>query len=242
VHSRGQKPEDVSRAGQAFYTKGDYFKRHPTWHLEDSEWKAAQIHRMLARHPMQLRTVCEVGCGAGGVLRSLHDTLTPDVTLVGLDISPQALALAEERTTERLRFELRDPVADGVGGTFDLMLVIDVIEHVEDYFSFLRAIRPHASHTIFHIPLDLSVQSVLRPRMLLLGRRQDGHIHYFTKELALEALQDAGYEPVDDFYTPTSVRSLPSSLSSRLGRVLYRFDEDFAVRGLGGHSLLVLAR
>jgi SAM-dependent methyltransferase len=228
------------------YTEGGYFQEHPTWHLEDSPWKAQQILRMLERHPIPLGTVCEAGCGAGGVLRALHDNLAAEVSFVGFDISPQALALAEERNTDRLRFELRDVLAEAVSETFDLMLVIDVIEHVEDYFGFLRALRTRARHTIFHIPLDLSAQSVLRRTKLLAGRRQLGHIHNFTKDIALEALHDVGYQVVDCFYTPSAVGGRASSWKSRLAEipreVLFRLNEDFAARSLGGFSLLVLAK
>ncbi len=28
---------------EAIYTKGDYLENNPTWHLEDSTWKAEQI-------------------------------------------------------------------------------------------------------------------------------------------------------------------------------------------------------
>jgi SAM-dependent methyltransferase len=232
--------------GRTFYTGGCYLEQHPSWHLEDSPWKAEQILRVLRRHRLEPRTVCEVGCGAGGVLRALHDTLGGDVAYVGLDVSEQALELAASRRTDRLRFELRDVVVDGVGGTFDLMLLVDIIEHVEDYFGFLRAVRPAAAYTILHIPLDLTAEAVLRPPTLLLKRRQDGHIHYFTKELALAALADAGYAVVDSFYTPVSVRHPPVSLVPRLGKLwrkaLFRVNEDLAARSLGGYSLLVLAR
>jgi hypothetical protein len=168
-----------------------------------------------------------------------------DVHFVGFDISPQALALAEERRTDRLRFELRDVVAEGVPGDFDLLLLIDVIEHVEDYLGFLRALRPAALNTVLHIPLDLSAQAVLRRTKLVAGRRELGHIHYFTKDLAVEVLHEVGYELVDCFYTPSAIGHRASSLKSRLvslpRQVLFRLGEDFAARTLGGYSLLVLA-
>ena len=50
---------------------------------------------------------------------------------------------------------------------FDLLLMLDVFEHVEDYIGLLRAVRSKAKQKLFHIPLDLSVQSVLRRDGLL---------------------------------------------------------------------------
>ena len=79
-------------------------------------------------------------------------------------------------------------------------MAIDVFEHVEDYFGFLRKLREKAEYKIFHIPLDLSVQTVLRSSPIIKGRKSVGHIHYFTKETALETLKDTGYEIIDYFY------------------------------------------
>ena len=59
--------------------------------------------------------------------------------------------------------------------------MLDVIEHVEDYFSFLRDIRTKSSYKLFHIPLEVSVQGVLRGKIFLRNRDLYGHLHYFTK-------------------------------------------------------------
>jgi|GEM_PF-6882011 len=39
--------------------------------------------------------------------------------------------------------------------------------------------------------------------------RDHGHIHYFTKDVALQILKDVGYEVLDYFYTAPSL-DLPS--------------------------------
>ena len=60
------------------YTSGDYLARNPTWHVEESPWKAKQIMRMLAQSSIAPETICEVGCGAGEVLKQLQGKM--DVT------------------------------------------------------------------------------------------------------------------------------------------------------------------
>src|SRR5829696_2782998 len=184
-----------------FYTAGGYASRHPTWHVEDSAWKAAQIVKMLRRHDLRPRKVCEVGCGAGEILRQLRGPLGDDARLVGYEISPQAYELAVERSGPGLEFKLADFLA-APEPDVDLLLLIDVIEHVEDHLGFLRRVRPHAQHTILHIPLDLSVEWVLRGEPLVEEWRTMGHLHSFTKGLAFEALEAAGFQVVDSLYTP----------------------------------------
>jgi hypothetical protein len=229
---------------EAFYTGGEYLRRHPDWHAGDSPFKARQVRRMLERNQLSPASVCEVGSGAGEILRELHDTLGPDVHYVGYDISPQAHELAKPKASERLRFELGDVTKLDVH--FDLMLVMDVIEHLEDYYGFLRAIRGKAAHAILHIPLDLSAQTVARPSLLLRKREEVGHIHYFSKETALATLREAGYEPADYFLTAGSLELPPVSRKAGAARfprrVLAAVSDDWAARLLGGFSLLVLAK
>ena len=54
------------------YTQGDYLENNPTWHVEDSPWKAQQIIKMMRRNNIRPKTVCEVRCGAGEILRQLQ--------------------------------------------------------------------------------------------------------------------------------------------------------------------------
>jgi 2-polyprenyl-3-methyl-5-hydroxy-6-metoxy-1,4-benzoquinol methylase len=225
------------------YTSGQYAEKNPGWHVEESPWKAQQILRMLARHHLSPQTVGEVGCGAGEVLRQLQAHLDPTCELWGYDISPYALELCASRANARLHYKLADLCREP-DVSFDLLLVLDVLEHLEDYFSFLKALRPKAHYQVFHIPLDLSVQTVLRKNALLKRRDLYAHLHYFTKETALRTLEDTGYQVLDAFYTPRSNELGTERVQKLLNparRLLFALNADWAVRLLGGYSLLVLA-
>jgi SAM-dependent methyltransferase len=231
-------------SSRTLYLDGEYQAKNPAWHVEESAWKASHIVHMLQRNRLSPATICDVGCGAGEVLKQLQLNLSWECTLQGYDVSPQALELAKSRANEKLRFCHSDFHASQEP-CFELLLVLDVLEHLEDYFSFLRRVKDGARHKIFHIPLDLSAQTVLRKDALLKRRKMYGHLHYFTRETALETLRDAGYEILDYFYT-----SRANDLGSARGqvllkiprRLLFSLHQDFAVRLLGGFSLLVLAR
>lgn len=226
------------------YEEGEYLRKNPGWHVEESPWKTRQILSMLDRNRLNPGTICEVGCGAGEVLRQLQDHMRKDCTLWGYEISPQAFELCKTRATEGLHFKLAD-LREENDAYFDLLLVLDVIEHLEDYFSFLRDLKSKGDHKIFHIPLDLSVQTALRRDGLLKRRDLYAHPHYFTKDTALRTLGDVGYEVLDYFYTPRSIEFASGPMGKllkvprKLGLMIHK---DLTARILGGFGLLVLAK
>jgi SAM-dependent methyltransferase len=227
------------------YTEGDYLEQNPEWHRLDSAWKAGQILRILQKNQLAPQSVGEVGCGAGEILKHLQDHLDDECCFWGYEISPQAYALCQEHANERLQFVLGDFLIKA-DRDFDVLLLIDLIEHLEDYFTFLRQIRSQSEYKIIHIPLELSVQNLLWMGPILQNRQQVGHLHTFCKETALQTLRDVEYEIIDFCYTASG--SVPSVLSWRNGlarlprKFFFALHPDWAVRILGGYSLLVLAR
>lgn len=230
---------------EEIYTSGEYLKKNPTWHVEESPWKAKQVLQIMKQNGITPKTICEVGCGAGEILKQLQESMDNDCVFWGYDISPQAFELFKSRANERLQFKLRD-IRQEKEAFFDLILVMDVIEHLEDYFDFLRAVKSRSQYKIFHIPLDLSVQTILRRTALLKVRESYGHIHYFTKELFLQMLKEVGYELLDYSYTARAIelpsKELKRNLLKLPRKLLFAINEDIAVRILGGWSLLVLAK
>ncbi len=230
---------------ERLYTSGEYLEKNPTWHVEDSAWKARQIIKILNKNNIQPKSICEVGCGAGEILNQLYLKMPEDTVFAGYEISPQAFDLCKKRAKERLSYYLRDLLQDKEA-FFDVVLCIDVLEHLEDYFAFLRNLKGKGQYKIFHIPLDLSVQTVLRSFPILSARNSVGHIHYFTKEIAIEILKDTSYEILDYFYTAGSIdlpaKSLKSLLAKFPRKVLFKLSKDMTVRILGGYSLLILTK
>jgi SAM-dependent methyltransferase len=244
------------------YTSGAYLKKNPTWHLEEAPWKAKQILQILGSNDIVPQTICEVGCGSGEILKLLQQTLPGECALWGYEISPQAFELCKDKSNEKLHFKLAN-IAQEKDVHFDLILVMDVLEHVEDYFSLLRDIQQKSEYKIFQLPLDISVRSVLRGDILKY-RETWGHIHYFTKELALQTLNDVGYQVLDYFYSGQPSETIPipwnafkSNPRKLLRKILGRMkrsllnvpvklfvalNEDLTVRILGTSRLLILAK
>lgn len=222
---------------------GEYLKNNPAWHVEDSPWKAKQILKMLKRNPLNPKTIVEIGCGAGEILNQLYSSMPDDVSFAGYDISGDAIRLAKTREKERLTFKHENYLETNINP--DLLLMMDVFEHVDDYLGFLRLCKNKAKNVIFHIPLDLSVQGILR-NIPMVNRNSVGHLHYFMKETAIATLVDTGYEIVDSFYTAGMLELPRKTIKAKLAflprKLMYKVNEDLAAKVFGGFSLLVLAK
>lgn len=228
----------------AIYRDGSYLELNPSWHVEESPFKVRQIRRMIERRNVVPTSVCDVGCGAGLVLAELQPYLPADCVCWGYDISSAALSRCQSRANDRLHFRQCDVRKDPWDACFDLLLMLDVFEHVEDYMGLLRAVRQKARQKLFHIPLDLSVQAVARKNGLLRRRDDHAHLHYFTKETALRTLTDVGYTIIDFFFTPRCIE-LGDLIAQKIAKIPRRMSfavlPDLTVRVLGGYSLMVLA-
>lgn len=227
-----------------FYLNGGYAARNPDWDTADSPWKAAQIGDLLRDHGRAPKTVVEVGCGAGEVMRALQYHL-PGARMTGYDIAPDLERFWAKLDGADLDFVLADYLAVDVPVP-DLVMLIDVIEHLGNPFDFLDRLRPKCREVVLHFPLDLSSISVLRETPLLHVRHKVGHLHFYTRGLVLALMEGAGYEVIEARYTGASFTAPQTGLKSRLAGLLrwavFMLNRDLGARLLGGETLMVLAR
>ncbi len=233
--------------------KGDYNKENskyleanPSWHVEDSPWKATQVLKMIDRNKLIPKTVAEIGCGAGEILNQLQQRMADKkIIFSGYEISPDAYKLCKQREKERLNYFQQDLLQ--TENKFDLLLMMDVFEHVDDYIGFVKEAGKKATYKIYHIPLDMSAYSILT-NYPVGTRKKVGHLHYFMKDTALATLTDAGQEIVDWFYTPGALEVNNKKLGfwgtvvNMFRRFFYWLKPNFAVKAFGGFSLLVLTK
>ena len=129
----------------------------------------------------------------------------------------------------------------------DLILLLDVFEHVPDYLGFLDALRKKTKWIIFHIPLDMGAWDILRKsNYMLFMQKTYGHLHYFSKETALATLSDVGYDVVDYFYTSDDEIFHPprarERINSQIRKNVYRLSSGLAAAIFSHSNLMVLAR
>ncbi|WP_460451726.1 class I SAM-dependent methyltransferase [Alsobacter sp. SYSU BS001988] len=222
------------------YTGSDYIDKNPQWHAEDAPWKAEQIASLLKERNISPESFLDVGCGTGRILSALVTEHFPKARGVGYDIASQPIMQAQSEAAPPLELHVGDITLTEERG-YDVLLCIDVFEHVEDYMGFLRKLRGRARYYVFHIPLDLNFKAILRARHMR-EREEVGHLHYFDSLSARATLADTGYRIVAERFTKKAdphwkarVLELASGLIAPIS------GPDRAVRLFGGRSLLVLA-
>ncbi len=164
----------------------------------------------------------------------------------GFDISPQATSIANKKENANLKFYNED-FLESIVHPPDLLLLLDVFEHISDYRGFLGSLRKKDARVIFHIPLDIVANEVLRKSdYMLYMHHKYGHLHFFTKEIALITLSDLGYDVIDYFYTDDlEIEGIPWGIRPKLSygarKMMFRLNPEFTASLFKGYNLLVLA-
>jgi SAM-dependent methyltransferase len=233
----------MGETSESRYSDGEYLAANPTWGEEDSVWKAERIHDLWLRAGLPIpETVAEIGCGAGRILAALQSRFPDSVVYSGFDIASEAIGMARKHAGPGLSYYCEDLTRSE--RKFDALLCIDVFEHVENPFEFLRSIRRLAPLVVFNIPLEMHVAGLLINHQLW-TRRQYGHLHFYTAAVAFETLKECGYSVVGHDYVSRLV-DLPRSASEYVfwlpRKVLSLLNRELSARILGGTSLLVVAR
>lgn len=228
------------------YIDGTYFNNNPSWGIEDSLWKGELIKKLLIKNEIDPKEITEIGCGAGGILEALSTDFKKEICYYGYDISPQAISLAKKKEGDKLKFFNENFIADKNIHT-ELLLIIDVIEHIDDYYGFLQKLKTRSNYFVFHIPLDLAVRMILKPHILLQQRESVGHIHYFSKDMVLWFLNDTGFEIIDWFYTKPLTDVKPEKGFTRgvkriLRNLSFNLNEDLSAKLWGSYSIMILAK
>lgn len=147
-------------------------------------------YKFAAKMMRRCTAILEVGCGEGlGALLLVRDT---PATVLGVDFDPAQIQYARQHLEPhgegRLSFVCGDAARDPAAGSFDGLLCLDVIEHVdakeEPRFleNCVRSLRPGAV-AVFGTP-NIAADAFASPPS------RAGHINLFTPERFASTLEN----------------------------------------------------
>jgi len=153
------------------------------WHF----WFAgrrARLDRLLGELLRTPRTILDVGCGTGLML----ELLDRRHRLVGTDLLLEGLSLAATRNPDALLVRADATDLPFQENAFDLILLLDVLEHLDDTLALREARRVLR-------PGGLAAITVPALPWLCSGRdRAAGHLRRYTRASLTGAVTDAGLE------------------------------------------------
>lgn len=191
--------------------------------LEDRHWWFRARRRAIRELGIKLLPpngrVVDVGCGTGGDIAAFPDSYERH----GIDLSATAVAFARA-AHPGVSFEVG--AFPGTGGeligTADLVLLCDVLEHIEDDAEFLRSLLSGMSpgaHLLMTVPAD--------PRLWSSHDEVYGHYRRYTRAALAQAWSGSPVEV--RLVAPFNRRLYPVARVARLASV-------FRGRGWGSES------
>lgn len=189
----------------------EYYRRHPTFHLEDSRWKVQDFSKVFTGE-FSAQSIVDVGCGAGFVLQHFVSLYNVEQA-IGIDISESAIAFArDQHRNSNIQWLCEDVFLTKLGKVFDVGLSSDVLEHVKDDLLFLKVIAGLAKRIVIRIPIeDNLIHRVLR-RFTSFDPWEDtkkrfGHLHHYSLSSVQKLFLDAGLTIEEVTFCPLRKRS-----------------------------------
>ncbi|HVT45243.1 MAG TPA: class I SAM-dependent methyltransferase [Thermoanaerobaculia bacterium] len=162
-------------------------------------------------HP-EVTSMLEFGCGEASLGAALK--ARQPCRVVGIELDPEAAVVARSRIDEVLSGDVRELIG-AIDERFDYIVGGDILEHLDDPWTFLRELRRVANpgaHLLLSIPNIASwpiVADLLRGRFdyVYMGITCAGHLRFFTRRTIEEMLEIAGWgvasiTPQESFITP----------------------------------------
>ncbi len=167
------------------------------------------------------KKILDIGCASGSLLYSLKKHAPGE--LVGIDVSDYPISFGRERYNLDLRCtsleNARLPIAH-----FDLIMLIDVLEHVENLHGFLREMRRllASGGSIFILTPNFASYEFAGKRWHCLHQDFE-HLHYFSPESLRKISARAGFRLLK-YWTwglPFKISSYPRIFRYGLHRLMH---------------------
>jgi methionine biosynthesis protein MetW len=154
--------------------------------------------------------VLDVGCSTGNFGEALQKF--KGCTTVGVDINEADIAEAKARLSEAHVLDIREPGAGDLLGTFDVVVFGDVIEHLPDPRSVLRAVHEllnpggvivYSIPNMGHVSVRMDLMDGRFPYTEI-GLLDKTHLHFYDRAEVNGVFEDSGFAIADELSTISS--------------------------------------
>ncbi len=141
--------------------------------------------------------VLDIGCGSGDLS---FDLAKKAKKVVGIDLNQEHLKKAKEKNkAENIDYILGDAVVYNFKDKFDIVVLSNVLEHIENRVVFLKKIKPLADKFLIRVPiLNRDWISLYKKEMAVEYRLDKGHFIEYTLQGLQKELEMANYK-IDNY-------------------------------------------
>ncbi len=143
-------------------------------YLQEIRWKVGNFICLLSKSALSGK-VLEIGCATGDLLHAF-----PAVHKTGIDLSAECIAFAAKKHPD-CTFTAGDYTE--IDGFYDLIILSEVLEHVEDADALLDFALSHSPKVLLNVPLENECK---HPPAYGLHIHPDGHLRGYKRTEILQ--------------------------------------------------------
>jgi len=155
-----------------------------------------RYHDFFTRRVQAGERVLDIGCGNGALTRDIAEHAGAEVT--GIDLAEANIAVARQRHPHpRVRYLVGDALSDLPDERFDVIVMSNVLEHLDQRSAFLRQVQARylPARWLIRVPLFERDWRVPLKRELGVEYRLDPtHLIEYTQEAFASELCEAGLQ------------------------------------------------
>lgn len=156
-------------------------------------------HRLMEYHQFFLDnisntdTVLDIGCGNGSLA---YDVSGKARKVVAVDIEEGKIAEARRKySRQNIDYRVADATQELGSETFDIVILSNVLEHIEHRVEFLKSIKNLAPKFLIRVPMfDRDWIPLLKKELGIEWRLDLTHFTEFTMQSFRRELMDSGFE------------------------------------------------
>ncbi len=157
--------------------------------IETVEWKIPHLMNAIP-YDFTPNSVVEVGCFCGHLIGNMLVNGKSDFERYGYDINSNAIEIARKNYVG-VDFFCED--AFETNRKFDLLILSDIVEHIEDDIGFLNKSRSISGAVVLNLPLEKSISTAKREYGF---SDPSGHLRAYSLKDALALIEKANFSIV----------------------------------------------